>query len=221
MKASKLNVRKTYLTMKGAFDEIENILKERGGEDQETINENGIPLLVESLYDQLDELKADRAALSHKPEEPLREAIEDVLAERDRQDVKWGEQNHDPFTYLAVLIEEVGEFAQASLHLRFGGKAQDRFRDEAIHMAAVALAIVECIYREKWQWPASVPLRPGVALSRESTPAKALPETAKERVIRVINQSEEEWFAGEPSGGGSNLPADVAELLARCERPDV
>jgi len=32
-------------------------------------------------------------------------------------------------------------------------------------------------------------------------------ETAKERVIRVINQSDEEWFAGDPSGGGSNLPA--------------
>jgi hypothetical protein len=32
-------------------------------------------------------------------------------------------------------------------------------------------------------------------------------ETAKERIIRIINQSVEEWFAGEPSGGGSNLPA--------------
>jgi hypothetical protein len=64
MKASKLNVRKTYLAMKGALDEIEKTLKKRGGEDQETIDENSIPLLVESLYDQIDELKADCAALA-------------------------------------------------------------------------------------------------------------------------------------------------------------
>jgi NTP pyrophosphatase (non-canonical NTP hydrolase) len=79
-------------------------------------------------------------------------ALADILAERDRQDAKWGEQNHDPFTYLAILSEEIGEFAQAALHLRFGGEAQSKFRDEAIHVAAVALAIVECIDRKKWRW---------------------------------------------------------------------
>jgi len=75
-----------------------------------------------------------------------------IAGERLRQDAKWGEQNHDPFTYLTVLLEEVGEFAQAALHLRFGGPAQGEFRKEAIHMAAVALAIVECIDRAKWTW---------------------------------------------------------------------
>jgi len=83
---------------------------------------------------------------------PAETALADVLAERDRQDAKWGEQNHDPFTYLAILSEEVGEFAQAALHLRFGGEAQNKFRHEAVHMAAVALAMVECIDRKKWAW---------------------------------------------------------------------
>ena len=81
------------------------------------------------------------------------DGLRDVLAERGRQDAKWGEQDHDPFTYLTVLIEEVGEFAQAALHARFGGKAAEKLREEAVHSAAVALAIVECIDRGKWKWP--------------------------------------------------------------------
>ncbi len=38
-----------------------------------------------------------------------------VLDERNRQDQLWGEQNHDPFTYLAILGEEVGEANKAAL----------------------------------------------------------------------------------------------------------
>lgn len=79
-------------------------------------------------------------------------ALEDVVAERARQDAKWGEQNHDPFTYLTVLTEEVGELSQAALHARFGGPAADGLRTEAVHVAAVALAIVECVDRGLWQW---------------------------------------------------------------------
>lgn len=79
-------------------------------------------------------------------------AVDDVLAERARQDARWGEQNHDPFTYLAILVEEVGEMAQAALHARFGGPAAVKLREEAIHTAAVALAIVECLDRGKWYW---------------------------------------------------------------------
>lgn len=80
-------------------------------------------------------------------------ALSDVLAERARQDAKWGEQNHDPFTYLTVLAEEFGEFAQAALHTRFGGPAAAGLRTEAVHVAAVALAIVECLDRGSWIWP--------------------------------------------------------------------
>lgn len=83
----------------------------------------------------------------------LSEALASVLAERCRQDAKWGEQNHDPFTYLAVLAEEVGELSQAALHARFGGPASAGLRAEAVQVAAVALAIVECLDRGKWRWP--------------------------------------------------------------------
>lgn len=83
----------------------------------------------------------------------MSEALQSVLNERDRQDAKWGEQNHDPFTYLTVLTEEVGELAQAALHTRFGGSKAAGLREEAVHVAAVALAIVECLDRGKWVWP--------------------------------------------------------------------
>lgn len=81
-------------------------------------------------------------------------ALISVLEERTRQDEKWGEQNHDPFTYLAILSEEVGETAQAALQTKFGGKhgGLDHLREEAVQTAAVALAIVECLDRGKWHW---------------------------------------------------------------------
>jgi NTP pyrophosphatase (non-canonical NTP hydrolase) len=85
------------------------------------------------------------------------EALASILCERERQDMKWGEQNHDPFTYLTVLSEEVGELAQAALHARFGGEKAWCVRNEAVHVAAVALAIVECLDRGKWTWERTLP----------------------------------------------------------------
>ena len=80
------------------------------------------------------------------------QALQDVLLERLRQEKKWGEQNHDPFCYLTVLTEEVGEFSQAALQTYFGGPAAKGLREEAVQVAAVALAIVECLDRGKWEW---------------------------------------------------------------------
>ena len=37
--------------------------------------------------------------------------FEEVGDERRAQDVKWGEQHHEPTTWLAILAEEVGESA--------------------------------------------------------------------------------------------------------------
>lgn len=82
-------------------------------------------------------------------------AVQDILDERKRQDEKWGEQNHDPFTYLTILMEEVGELSRAALHTKFGGDqgGLDHMREEAVQTAAVAMAIVECLDRAKWRWP--------------------------------------------------------------------
>jgi len=83
----------------------------------------------------------------------LERVLKDVIAERDRQDATWGEQNHDPFTYLTILMEEVGEASQAALHDRFGGPKAGTFRMEMVQVAAVAVAIVECLDSGKWRWP--------------------------------------------------------------------
>lgn len=79
--------------------------------------------------------------------------IVDVMMERKRQDEKWGEQNHNPYIYLTILIEEVGELGQAILETQFGGKhgGWENVRKEAIHCTAVALALVECLDRDKWE----------------------------------------------------------------------
>jgi len=73
------------------------------------------------------------------------DAIMLVKAERERQFAKWGKQRHDVFTWMAILMEEVGEAAQAALHTKFGGKAKGTFGLEMIHVAAVAVQIIEWI----------------------------------------------------------------------------
>lgn len=73
--------------------------------------------------------------------------ILDILAERKRQNDKWGEQNHEPIIWSAILTEECGEFAEAALHNKFGGHAANGLREEAIQCAAVALQIIEYLDR--------------------------------------------------------------------------
>lgn len=80
-------------------------------------------------------------------------AVGEILSERIRQDAKWGLQNHDPFTWLAILHEETGEVAKAALELRFGTGTKVHLLHEAIQTAAVAMAIVECLRRDTWTWP--------------------------------------------------------------------
>ncbi len=107
-----------------------------------------------------------KAAQPLRKDEARGNALGDVIAERNRQDAKWGEQNHDPFVYGAILMEEAGEFMQAALHLRFadprdlakksGAVTPETLladlHKEAIHVAAVALSIVECLKRKKWKF---------------------------------------------------------------------
>jgi NTP pyrophosphatase (non-canonical NTP hydrolase) len=38
--------------------------------------------------------------------------LANVAAERARQDAKWGEQNHHPAIWMAILLEEIGEAAK-------------------------------------------------------------------------------------------------------------
>lgn len=80
------------------------------------------------------------------------EVLTEVLKERQRQDEKWGEQNHDPFVWLAIIGEEKGEADEAALQSRFepeGGKSLEDYRKELIETAATAVSAVESLDRNE------------------------------------------------------------------------
>jgi len=62
--------------------------------------------------------------------------------ERQRQDAKWGEQNHLSPTWALILGEEVGEISKALLE-----RNRDEFTTELIQAAAVIVAWLECEQR--------------------------------------------------------------------------
>lgn len=83
--------------------------------------------------------------------------LEAIKQERNRQDEKWGEQNHYPQIWVGILGEEYGEFCEAVIetvllgaHPEKGGYAN--MKKEAIHVAAVALGFLECLERNKENW---------------------------------------------------------------------
>ena len=68
--------------------------------------------------------------------------IELIAEERQRQDQRWNEPNHDPFIWQTILAEEVGEVAHEVLQ---GITHKDSLKDELIQVAAVAVAWLESI----------------------------------------------------------------------------
>ena len=86
---------------------------------------------------------------------PRNEAIDLIMRERWRQDAKWGEQNHPPALWATILGEEYGEFCEAvnetefdnGVHKEKGG--YENVMRELTHVAAVAVAAMECLMRHK------------------------------------------------------------------------
>ncbi len=82
----------------------------------------------------------------------LDRVLDEVRRERRRQDAKWGEQNHDPFHWLSIEGEELGEAMRAAnewWHQHPEHLAE--YREEMIQVAAVAVAAVQCLDRGKWE----------------------------------------------------------------------
>jgi hypothetical protein len=87
----------------------------------------------------------------------LSEVLDEVQAERSKQDDKWGPQNHAPPEWLMILGEEVGEANKAALEAHFKAQhkghpnfIQDRlqeYRTELVQVAAVAVAMIESFDR--------------------------------------------------------------------------
>lgn len=79
------------------------------------------------------------------------EVILDLWDERERQDKKWGVQRHPHGTWLAILMEEVGEVAEAMQKGLVSEKptdADDLYK-ELVQVAAVACAIAEQVREEQ------------------------------------------------------------------------
>lgn len=72
------------------------------------------------------------------------EIFREIGLERCKQDEKWGEQNHNPYKWIAILIEEVGEAGQAVLQ-----EKPDSYRKELVQVAAVTIAMIECFDRQE------------------------------------------------------------------------
>lgn len=65
-----------------------------------------------------------------------------ISNERERQDAKWGADRHlNSREWLPILVEEIGEVAKAILE----GK-EIELRSELVHVAAVVVAWLECIF---------------------------------------------------------------------------
>lgn len=92
----------------------------------------------------------------------MQDAINRVIAERRRQNEKWGEGSYNhPFEWMSILGEEFGELCEAvnetcftnPTHPECGGT--DKIIKEATHVAAVAVAIIEDMLKAKEENSAS------------------------------------------------------------------
>ena len=92
--------------------------------------------------------------------------LSEIIAERQKQDAKWGEQNHIPIEWSAILTEECGEVAKEALEYHFYTKKNrlsdksassivwqkeklSKYRTELIQVAAVAVAMLESLERNE------------------------------------------------------------------------
>ena len=80
--------------------------------------------------------------------------FEEIKEERARQDRKFGaNRTQGPFLWNTILTEEVGEVAEASLDLVFGGFSKQNYqhlREELVQVAAVAVAYIEDMERQNY-----------------------------------------------------------------------
>lgn len=82
--------------------------------------------------------------------------LTEVRHERVRQNGLFGEQNHEPLIWLGILAEEFGEAAREANDIHFKNYKKhseaellDRYREELVQVAAVSVAMIECLDRNR------------------------------------------------------------------------
>ncbi|MCP4439623.1 MAG: hypothetical protein GY810_11830 [Aureispira sp.] len=81
----------------------------------------------------------------------MQKILSQIQAERQRQLEKWGEQNHSPIEWCAILGEEVGEVNKAALesHFKHPNADIEEYRKELVQVAAVAVAMLQSLDRNE------------------------------------------------------------------------
>lgn len=88
--------------------------------------------------------------------------LNEIKEERSAQNEKWGEQNHNPVEWMAILAEEMGEASKEAVDLHFKNnldralfpkdlqrKRLKNLRQELIQTAAVTVQMIECLDRNQ------------------------------------------------------------------------
>ena len=75
--------------------------------------------------------------------------LQKIKEERQYQDTKWGEQNHHPSVWVSIMGEEFGEMCKSLNEYMFEQDVNhfDDMQKEAIQVAAVVVAMLECFDR--------------------------------------------------------------------------
>jgi len=93
----------------------------------------------------------------------MENVLNEVRAEREAQNRKWGQQDHNLVEWIAILTEEVGEAAKEAVDFHFYNglvksispiekrsiqfERLQAYRKECIQVAAVAVQMVESLDR--------------------------------------------------------------------------
>jgi len=95
----------------------------------------------------------------------MKHILNEIKKERERQDEKWGEQNHNLVEWSAILAEEFGEASKEALEYHFASQELNpslpenrkvfrnklkALRIELIQTAAVAVSFIESIERNEY-----------------------------------------------------------------------
>lgn len=79
----------------------------------------------------------------------MKQIFEEIKAERERQDQKWGIQRHHPFLWNTILAEEFGEINKATLDFFNGEESFEDIEMELIQTAAVCVSYLQSIRADK------------------------------------------------------------------------
>lgn len=95
-----------------------------------------------------DEAKIKLKAITSNIQSRHKQHFAELVGERVYQELKWGEQNHHPYTWVTITLEEFGELAKALLEWDGEANTLQEVRKEAIQTAACCLALLDFLDRK-------------------------------------------------------------------------